>query len=108
MKKVKLKESDIENLVKKIIKEEQMEIEFGDEGHSQDEMNEVWRELNRVGNSGLVSRKLYDFDFDDMMEATFNEGSMSVENFVNNLPTLMFYERDYLVSVLKQIQDEGI
>jgi hypothetical protein len=33
MKKIKLKESDIERLVKKIIKEEQMEIEFGDNGY---------------------------------------------------------------------------
>jgi hypothetical protein len=98
MKKIKLKESDIENLVKKIIKEEQMEMEFGNAGHDQEEMNNVWRGLNDLNDDEIF----------DLMELTFNEDKMSVESFIDHLPTHMGYERDYLVSVLKQIQDEGI
>lgn len=96
MKKIRLNENDIERLVKRIIKEEQLELDFGD--HSEEEMNEVWGKLNRLNNDEIF----------DMMEMTFNEESMSVENFVNNLPTYFNYEYDYLVSVLKQIQEEGI
>jgi hypothetical protein len=33
---------------------------------------------------------------------------MSIESFVDQLPTYFDYDYDYLVSVLKQIQNEGI
>ena len=42
------------------------------------------------------------------MELTFNEEKMSVEDFVNNLPTRFVYDYNYIVSVLKQIQKDGI
>jgi hypothetical protein len=96
MKKIRLNENDIERLVKRIIKEDQLELDFG--YHSEDEMNEVWDSLNRLNNDEIF----------DLMELTFNEEKMSVESFVDNLPTYMGYEYDYLVSVLKQIQEEGI
>ena len=42
------------------------------------------------------------------MGKTFNEESMSVEQFVDYLPTHFGYDEDYLISVLKQIKEEGI
>ena len=140
---IKLTESDIENLVNKIIKEEYdnhmqqpsifddiesdiMEMsedealdyldeiinfcinkqeELGSESteeesgeHTQEEMNAVWDKLNRM-NSDIVFER---------MEKTFNEESMSVEQFVDYLPTYFGYDEDYLISVLKQIKEEGI
>lgn len=140
---IKLTESDIENLVNKIIKEEYdnhmqqpsiigdiesdlMEMsnqesleylediiqycmdkkqELGSESteeesgeHTQEEMNAVWDKLNRM-NSDIVFER---------MEKTFNEESMSVEQFVDYLPTHFGYDEDYLISVLKQIKEEGI
>ena len=68
------------------------------ENHTQEEMNEVWEKLNRL-NSDIVFER---------MEKTFNEGGMSVEQFVDYLYTHLGYEESYLVSVLKQIQREGI
>jgi len=140
---IKLTESDIENLVNKIIKEEYdnhmqqpsiigdiesdlMEMsnqesleylediiqycmdkkqELGSESteeesgeHTQEEMNDVWRKLNEWNSESVFER----------MEKTFNEYSMSVEQFVDSLPTHFGYEEDYLISVLKQIKEEGI
>ena len=98
---VKLTESDVERLVNKIIKENQSG------GHTQDEMNEVWEALNELmfihhNYSVKIQRA------EDMMDKTFNDGSMSVESFVDQLESHMGYERDYLISVLTQIQEEGI
>ena len=103
MKKViKLKESDIERLVKHIIKEDEGEMwmknTYNQDFHTQEEMNRVWEDLNELNDDEV-------FDF---MELTFNEEKMSVEDFVNNLPTRFVYDYDYLVSVLKQIQKDGI
>tara|TARA_R110000822_G_scaffold94450_3_gene216606 strand:- start:94 stop:405 length:312 start_codon:yes stop_codon:yes gene_type:complete len=103
MKKViKLKESDIERLVKRIIKEDEGEMwmknTYNQDFHTQEEMNRVWEDLNELNDDEV-------FDF---MELTFNEEKMSVEDFVNNLPTRFVYDYDYLVSVLKQIQKDGI
>jgi hypothetical protein len=140
---IKLTESDIENLVNKIIKEEYdnhmqqpsiigdiesdlMEMsnqesleylediiqycmdkkqELGSESteeesgeHTQEEMNDVWRKLNEWNSESVFER----------MEKTFNEESMSVEQFVDYLPTHFGYDEDYLISVLKQIKEEGI
>lgn len=140
---IKLTESDIENLVNKIIKEEYdnhmqqpsiigdiesdlMEMsnqesleylediiqycmdkkqELGSESteeesgeHTQEEMNDVWRKLNEWNSESVFER----------MEKTFNEYSMSVEQFVDSLPTHFGYDEDYLISVLKQIKEEGI
>jgi hypothetical protein len=140
---IKLTESDIENLVNKIIKEEydnhmqqpsiigdiesdlmemsnqesleylediiqycmdkkqelsseSTEEEIGE--HTQEEMNDVWRKLNEWNSESVFER----------MEKTFNEESMSVEQFVDYLPTHFGYDEDYLISVLKQIKEEGI
>jgi hypothetical protein len=92
---IRLNEQDLENLVKRIIKEEQIG------GHTEDEMNDVWEKLNdTIG----VNPK-----YDDLMDAAFsNEPSISIESFVNQLPTHMGYEHDYLVSILNQISEEGI
>jgi hypothetical protein len=140
---IRLTESDLEKLVKRVIKEEYdnhmeqpsiigdiegdlMEMskdealeylediiqycmdkkqELGSESteeesgeHTQGEMNDVWRKLNDLNNDNIF----------DMMEKTFNEESMSVEQFVDYLPTHFGYDEDYLISVLKQIKEEGI
>jgi hypothetical protein len=99
---IKLTENDVEILVKRILNEEGgvewMMDTYNMDEHSEEEMNTVWDKLNRM-NSDIVF---------EMMEKTFNEGSMSVESFVDYLPTWMGYDYDYLVSVLKQIQNEGI
>ena len=68
------------------------------ENHTQEEMNVVWEKLNEL-NSDIVFER---------MEKTFNEEGMSVEQFVDYLHTWFGYEESYLVSVLKQIQREGI
>ena len=98
---VKLTESDLENLVKRIIKESDedwMSNTYGKDLHTEEEMNYVWDKLNRMN-----SDKIF-----DLMELTFNEEKMSVESFVNYLPTHFGLDEDYLISVLKQIQKEGI
>lgn len=99
---IKLNESDIERLVKRIIKEDEGEMwmknTYNQDFHTQEEMNRVWEDLNELNDDEV-------FDF---MELTFNEEKMSVEDFVNNLPTRFVYDYDYLVSVLKQIQKDGI
>ena len=98
---VRLTESDLENLVKRIIKESDedwMSNTYGEDLHTQEEMNYVWDKLNRM-NSSIVF---------EMMEKTFNEWSMSVESFVDYLPTHFGLGEDYLISVLKQIKKEGI
>ena len=99
---IKLTENDVEILVKRILNEEGgvewMMDTYNMDEHSEEEMNTVWDKLNRM-NSDIVF---------EMMEKTFNEGSMSVESFVDYLQTWMGYDYDYLVSVLKQIQNEGI
>ena len=99
---VKLTESDIETLVRKILKEsdgtEWMGNTYNMDQHSEEEMNRVWRDLNELNDDEVF----------DLMELTFNEESMSVESFVDHLPTYFDYDYDYLVSVLKQIQNEGI
>jgi hypothetical protein len=99
---IRLTESDIEKLVKKILKEEDgvewMRNTYNMGQHSEEEMNRVWRDLNELNSDEVF----------DLMELTFNEESMSVESFVDHLPTYFDYDYDYLVSVLKQIQDEGI
>jgi len=75
---------------------ESTEEESGE--HTQEEMNDVWRKLNEWNSESVFER----------MEKTFNEYSMSVEQFVDSLPTHFGYEEDYLISVLKQIKEEGI
>ena len=99
---IKLTESDIEKLVKKILKEESntewMGNTYNMDQHSQEEMNRVWVDLNELNNDEIF----------DLMELTFNEEKMSVEDFVNHLPTNFGYDYDYIVSVLKQIKNEGI
>jgi hypothetical protein len=75
---------------------ESTEDEIGE--HTQEEMNDVWDKLNRM-NSDIVFER---------MEKTFNEKSMSVEKFVDYLPTHFGYDEEYLISVLKQIKEEGI
>jgi benzoyl-CoA reductase/2-hydroxyglutaryl-CoA dehydratase subunit BcrC/BadD/HgdB len=96
---IRLNEQDVENLVKKIIKEEQLELDFQDGGHTQDEMNDVWERLNRMDDDRVF----------DLMELTFNEESMSVEDFINNLPSSIGgYDYEELISILKQIKEEGI
>ena len=96
---IKLNEQDIENLVKKIIKEEQLELDSQDGGHTQDVMNDVWERLNRMNDDRVF----------DLMELTFNEGRMSVEDFINNLPSSIGgYDDKELMSILKQIKEEGI
>jgi hypothetical protein len=99
---IKLTEADLEKLVKKILKEDSdmdwMGSTYNTDQHTQEEMNRVWDDLNRLNNDDVF----------DLMELTFNEERMSVEDFVNNLPTNFDYDYDYLVSVLKQIQNEGI
>ena len=96
---IRLNEQDIENLVKKIINEEQLELDFQDGGHTQDEMNDVWERLNQMNDDRVF----------DLMELTFNEERMSVEDFINNLPgSIGGYSYEELVSILKQIQEEGI
>lgn len=79
------------NKVRGLVKENEGE-------HSQEEMNDVWRELNELNNDDIF----------DLMEKTFNEQSMSVEQFVESLPTHFGYDTPYLISVLKQIKEEGI
>ena len=93
---VKLTESDLERLVKRIIKEDYDQ----EMNHDQEEMNDVWRMLNRLGDK---NEEIF-----DMMEKTFNEDSMSVEQFVSNLPTHFGFDEEYLISIIKQIQKEGI
>ena len=66
--------------------------------HTQEEMNGVWEDLNELNDDKVF----------ELIELTFNEKSMSVEDFVNYLPTNFNYDYDYIVSVLKQIQNEGI
>jgi hypothetical protein len=98
---VKLTESDLEKLVKRIIKESDedwLTNTYGEDLHTEEEMNYVWDKLNRM-NSDIVFER---------MEKTFNEESMSVESFVDCLPTHFGLDEDYLISVLKQIQKEGI
>ena len=99
---IKLNESDIERLVKRIIKEDEGEMwmknTYNQDFHTQEEMNRVWEDLNELNDDEVF----------DLMELTFNEEKMSVEDFVNNLPTRFVYDYDYLVSVLKQIQKDGI
>jgi len=79
------------NKVRGLVKENEGE-------HSQEEMNDVWHELNELNNDDIF----------DLMEKTFNEQSMSVEQFVESLPTHFGYDTPYLISVLKQIKEEGI
>ncbi len=99
---IKLTEQDIERLVKKILKENDdmgwMENTYNTDQHTQEEMNRVWEDLNELNNDEVF----------ELMELTFNEESMSVEDFVNHLPTSFDYDYNYIVSVLKQIQNEGI
>jgi len=98
---IKLTESDIEKLVKKIMKEDSTEWmgnTYNMNQHSEEEMNRVWGDLNELNNDDVF----------ELMELTFNEDRMSVEDFVNYLPTMFDYDYDYIVSVLKQIQNEGI
>jgi len=93
---IKLTESDLERLIKRIIKEDyDQEMD-----HDQEEMNEVWRLLNKLG---IKNEEIF-----DMMGRTFNEESISVESFVSHLPTHFGYDEKYLISILKQIQKEGI
>ncbi len=99
---IRLTEQDIEKLVKKILKEnndtEWMGNTYNMNQHSEEEMNRVWEDLNELNNDEIF----------DLMELTFNKEKMSVEDFVNHLPTNFDYDYDYIVSVLKQIQNEGI
>ena len=98
---VKLTEQDLEKLVNKIIKEEGeewMKNTYNQNFHTEEEMNLVWEDLNALDDDKIF----------DLMELTFNEAKMSVEDFVNNLPTRFVYDYNYIVSVLKQIQKEGI
>lgn len=99
---IKLTEQDIEKLVKKILKEnddtEWMENTYNTGQHTQEEMNGVWEDLNELNDDKVF----------ELMELTFNEKRMSVEGFVNHLSTNFNYDYDYIVSVLKQIQNEGI
>jgi hypothetical protein len=100
---IKLNESDIERLVKRIIKEDEGEMwmknTYNQNFHTQEEMNRVWEDLNELNDDKVF----------DLMELTFNEEKMSVEeDFVNNLPTRFVYDYNYIVSVLKQIQKDGI
>jgi basic membrane lipoprotein Med (substrate-binding protein (PBP1-ABC) superfamily) len=98
---IKLTESDLERLVKRIIKENDdlwMANTYNQNQHTEEEMNKVWEELNELNNDQVF----------ELMDLTFNERRMSVEDFVNRLPSHMVYDYDYLVSVLKQIQEEGI
>lgn len=98
---VKLTESDLENLVKRIIKESDedwLSNTYNQNFHTEEEMNRVWEDLNELDNDKIF----------DLMELTFNEEKMSVEDFVNRLPTSFDYDYDYIVSVLKQIKNEGI
>ena len=99
---IKLTEQDIEKLVKKILKEnddtEWMGNTYNTGQHTQEEMNRVWEDLNELNNDEVF----------ELMELTFNKESMSVEDFVNHLPTNFNYDYDYIVSVLRQIQNEGI
>jgi hypothetical protein len=99
---IKLTEQDIEELVKKILKEnddtEWMGNTYNTGQHTQEEMNGVWEDLNELNDDKVF----------ELIELTFNEKSMSVEDFVNYLPTNFNYDYDYIVSVLKQIQNEGI
>ena len=99
MKKViKLTESDLENLVKKIIKETGDTWFANKNNHTQEEMNEVWEKLNGM-NSDIVF---------EMMDKTFNYGTMSVRQFVDYLPTWFGYDEEELISILEQIKEEGI
>jgi len=91
---IRLNESDIERLVNKIIKEDGTNYNV----HSQIVMNKVWEKLNELNDDNIF----------DLMELTFNEERMSVEDFVNNLPSYLGYDYDELVSILKQIKEEGI
>lgn len=91
---VKLTESDLERLVKRIIKEDYDQ----EMNHTQEEMNDVWDMLNRLNDDNIF----------ELMEKTFNEDGFSVENFVNSLPTHFGYDEKYLISILKQIKEEGI
>lgn len=99
---IRLTEQDVEKLVKKILKEnddtEWMVNTYDMNQHSEEEMNRVWEDLNELNNDEIFN----------LMELTFNEEKMSVEDFVNHLPTNFDYDYDYIVSVLKQIQNEGI
>jgi len=99
---IKLTELDVERLVKKILKENDdtkwMGNTYNTDQHSEEEMNRVWEDLNELNNDEIF----------DLMELTFNEEKMSVEDFVNHLPTTFGYDYDYIVSVLKQIKNEGI
>ena len=99
---IRLTEQDVEKLVKKILKEnddtEWMVNTYDMNQHSQEEMNRVWEDLNELNNDEIFN----------LMELTFNEEKMSVEDFVNHLPKNFDYDYDYIVSVLKQIQNEGI
>lgn len=99
---IRLTEQDVERLVKKILKEsddtEWMGNTYNTDQHSEEEMNRVWDDLNNLDNGEIY----------DLMELTFNQQKMSVEDFVNHLPTKFGYDYNYIVSVLKQIQNEGI
>lgn len=99
---IRLTEQDVEKLVKKILKEnsdlEWMGDTYNTDQHTQEEMNRVWDDLNNLDNDEIF----------DLMELTFNEEKMSIEDFINHLPTNFGYDYDYIVSVLKQIQNEGI
>jgi Mg/Co/Ni transporter MgtE len=88
---VRLTESDLSRIVKRIIKEEEM-------GHTQEEMNDVWHSLNEMDDDEIFN----------LMDMTFEQNRMSVEQFVNYLPTHLGYSDKYLISVLKQIKEEGI
>jgi hypothetical protein len=93
---IKLTELDLEKLVRRILKEDYDQ----EMSHDQEEMDEVWRLLNRLG--------VKNGDIFDMMERTFNENSMSVESFVSHLPTHFGYDEKYLISILNQIKEEGV
>jgi hypothetical protein len=69
--------------------------------HTEDEMHDVWRTLNTMAEN-------YGDEVWDLIEITFEQDRMSIEDFVNNLPEDLGYEHEYLVSVLNQIKEEGI
>jgi len=66
--------------------------------HTQEKMNDVWDMLNRLNRDDIF----------ELMEKTFNEDRLSVEDFVSRLPTHFGYVEKDLISILKQIKKEGI
>jgi hypothetical protein len=68
--------------------------------HTQDEMNDVWRKLNKMAEN-------YGDDVWELIELAFDQNSMSIEDFVNKLPEAIG-DHNYIISVLNQIKKEGI